>query len=183
MQDPNSPLTVLPFLSFVGGGVLLIVLVWAIAIFNRFAALKNHVRESWSGVDIALQRRHDLIPNLVETVKAFAAHEQSIIDRVLTARQHITPQLTIRERSASELELTSAMMGLVGLQEAYPDLKSSQHFLTLQRELANTEDRIAAARRLYNANVRDLNIAIQSFPSSLFAGLAVARETDYFEMD
>ena len=158
-------------LLFAIGAAFLLVLVWIIATLNAFARLRNLVRESWSNVDVALKRRHDLIPNLVKVVERYAAHERELFDRVLEARRSLNGQGTdISSISRGETELSSLIGSIVARAEAYPDLKSSSHFLELQRELTNTEDRIAAARRFYNSNVREYRIAMQSFPSSLLAG-------------
>ena len=156
---------------FVSGTIFLIVLLWIIATLNRFARLRNLLRESWSNVDVLLKRRHDLIPNLVKVVERYAEHERELFDRVLQARQALeSRENDIVKISRGESELSSLIGSIVARAEAYPDLKSSSHFLELQKELANTEDRIAAARRFYNANVREYRIALQSFPSSLLAG-------------
>lgn len=158
-------------LLFSAGAVLLAVLIWIIATLNRFARLRNLVRESWSNVDVTLKRRHDLIPNLVKVVERYAAHERELFERVLEVRRALDNQATdITSISRGESELSGLIGSIVARAEAYPDLKSSSHFLELQRELTNTEDRIAAARRFYNGNVREYRIAIQSFPSSLLAG-------------
>jgi LemA protein len=164
------------------GAVLLTVLIWIISTLNGFARLRNLVRESWANVDVALKRRHDLIPNLVTVVERYAAHERELFERVLQARRTLENQTTdISSISRGETELSSLIGNIVARAEAYPDLKSSSHFLELQRELTNTEDRIAAARRFYNGNVREYRIAMQSFPSSLLAGGVPLPE--FFEME
>lgn len=150
-------------------GVL--VLGWIVSTSNRYARLENLVRESWADVDVALKRRHDLIPNLVETVKGFAIHERDVLERVVQARNS-----AIQGNAQAETELARAVSSLLFRAEAYPDLRSSTNFLQLQHELVNTEDRIAAARRFYNANVRDFNVLLESFPSSLLAGGRTAKE-------
>lgn len=164
------------------GVVALILIFWVIGITNRLTRLKNLVRESWAQVDVALKRRYDLVPNLVETVRAYAAHERDTLERVIEARnQAVAVQGDAHVQIPAEAALVSAMNGLLTRAEAYPELRSNQNFLSLQRELANTEDRIAAARRFYNANVRDYNIAQEQFPSSLFA--AGHKPADFFEID
>jgi LemA protein len=150
---------------------LLILVVWVILTRNRFARLRNLVRESLADVDVALQRRHDLIPNLVETVKGYAAFEQQTLQRVIDARNAAISQVrSIPLQAQTEMVLAQAISGFMMRIEAYPELKASSQFASLQRELADTEDRIAAARRFYNANVRDYNIDLKSFPGCLLAG-------------
>jgi LemA protein len=163
---------------FVICGLVLFAGIISITSINRLNRLKNLVRESWSQVDVALKRRYDLIPNLVETCKAYAAHERAVFERVSEARNRA---MAAQGKPAEESVLAGAITGVLGLAEAYPQLQASAHFLALQKELANTEDRIAASRRFYNANVRDYNIAIEQFPSSLFA--SGHRSADYFEID
>ena len=164
-------------LGFLVGFVLVLVCV-AISCINRLTKLKNLVRESWSQLDVSLKRRYDLIPNLVETCKGYAAHEQQVFERVVTARDHA---IAAHGKPEAETMLAGAITGMLGLAEAYPQLQSSVHFLALQKELANTENRVTASRRFYNANVRDYNIVIEQFPSSLFAGDHQA--VNYFEID
>lgn len=147
---------------------LLIPVLYFIGAANRLARLRNHIKESWSDVDVQLQRRHDLIPNLIETVKGYAAHEKDLFARIAEEREKaIASRLDIAQYAKNESELARTVHTLLVRVESYPELKSSQHFLKLQQELANTEDRIAAARRFYNANVRDYNTMLESFPSSL----------------
>lgn len=166
------------------GVVLLVPLVWLIATFNRFVSLKQHVRSSSAGVDVELKRRYDLIPNLVSTVKGYAAHEKDVLERVIAARARAMaagndPAATARE----EPGLRSALSGLYAVAEGYPALKADAGFRGLQEELSNTEDRIAAARRFYNGNVRDLNALAQMFPSNLVAGMANVQVQGYFEVE
>jgi len=144
------------------------VLIWFVATANRFVKLRNHIKESWSDVDVALQRRHDLIPNLVETVKGYAAHEQSLFEQIARERdQAMASSGNVTDRARDEAALGHSVGTLVARAEAYPQLKASQNFLDMQHELANTEDRIAAARRFYNANVRDYDTMLDAFPSSM----------------
>lgn len=164
------------------GAAAAIVLLWVVVIFNRFARLSNLVRESWSDVDVALQRRHDLIPNLVNVVKGYAAFEQATLQRVIDARNvAVSRAQSLPLQAQTEAVLTQALSGLFMRVEAYPQLKASGQFASLQQELADTEDRIAAARRFYNANARDYNIALKTFPGSLFAGSRAP--ADFFEAD
>lgn len=158
--------TKIMFAAIVAG--LLIPLLYVIGAANRLARLRNHIKESWSDVDVQLQRRHDLIPNLVETVKAYAAHEQELFTRIAQEReQAMASRMDIAQYAQNENELGRSVNALLARVESYPELRSSRHYLELQEELANTEDRIAAARRFYNANVRDYNTMLESFPSSV----------------
>ena len=155
----------------VGIGVLGLILILAIvSITNRYARLEFTVRESFANVDVALKRRHDLIPNLVEVTKGYAKYEQETLQRVIDARNAAQTARTPAELSDRENTFGRALHGAIALAEAYPDLKASGAFQQLQAELIDTEDRIAAARRFYNSNVREFNVLRESFPSSLFAG-------------
>jgi LemA protein len=172
----------LPFL-FVVGGIGFFILLWVIGTFNGLIRLRNHCRESWSDIDTELKRRHDLIPNLVATVKAYAAHERETLDRVIAARDQAgMAHDSVREQARDESALNREVGHLFAVAEGYPDLKADANFLHLQRELVNTEDRIQAARRFFNANVRDLNNRIEMFPSSMIAGLMSVTPWDYFEL-
>lgn len=151
----------------VGFGVIaLFLLIWVISTFNRFTRLSYLMKDSWANVDVALKRRHDLIPNLVETVKGYAAHELAVLTRLVEARNGAASGSTVEQ----ENELSHSLSAVLMRAEAYPELKSNKTYLKLMEELVNTEDRIAAARRFYNANVRDFNILRESFPSSLLSG-------------
>lgn len=166
-------------------GPILIVLIiiplfigaWLISVSNNIVRLNRLCDNAWAGIDVALKRRYDLIPNLVETVKAFAKHEQETFEKVIQLRNQASGSRDVHARIESETMLAAAMSGLVARAEAYPDLRSSANFLELQKELAMTEDRIAAARRFYNANVRDFNIAIETFPGSMLKGDKSPRES------
>lgn len=161
---------------FIVAGAGVAIIAWLISTGNRFSRLDHLMRESWANVDVALKRRHDLIPNLVETVKGFAAHETEVLDRVVEARSK-----ALRGGADDENQLAQAVTMLFARTEAYPQLRSSESFLELQRELVNTEDRIAAARRFFNANVRDYNLLIESFPASLLAGNRKPKE--FYEVE
>lgn len=166
------------------GGVLAVAVVigW-ISKYNALVRLRNLVKESWSQMDVELRRRHDLIPNLVETVKGYAAHEKTVIDAVSQARQAaLTTGSTPEEQARRETDLSRTLKSLLAIAEAYPELKASANFLSLQHELANTEDRIAAIRRFYNSNVRNLNTAIEIFPSSIVARAAHFTMAQFFEL-
>ncbi|MBE7559027.1 LemA family protein [bacterium] len=164
--------------------VLFIVLIWLVATYNVLVRLRNFCRESWSGIDTELKRRYDLIPNLVETVKGYAKYERETLEAVTAARARAVASAgSPASQARDENALVASLRGLLAVVERYPDLKASAHFLHLQRELANTEDRIQAARRFYNANVRDLNTRIQVFPSNLVAGLFGFTPLEFFEID
>jgi LemA protein len=165
------------------GGLLLVVLVWALATYNRLVRLRNHVRESWSDIDVELKRRYELIPNLVETVKGYAAHERATLERLVELRSRAVASTGSAESQAvDESEMLRGLRGVLALAEAYPDLKADAHFLALQRELSLTEDRIAASRRFYNGNVRDMNQLREMFPSSLVGRLFGFGTGSYFEL-
>jgi len=165
-------------------GVVFLILVWIIATYNTLVRLKQHCRESWSGIDTELRRRYDLIPNLVETVRGYAAHEKEALTAVIQARNQAavskgSPQAQAKDENA----LVGCLRQLFAVSERYPNLKASENFLALQNELANTEDRIQAARRFYNANVRDLNTRIAVFPSNTIAGLFGFGPEEFFEVE
>lgn len=170
------------FVILAAVAVVLVPLVWLIATYNRFQSVNQHLRESWADVEVELQRRYDLIPNLVATVKGYAAHERETLERVIELRNraaanHERPD----HQSADEQALEAGLGRLIAVAEGYPDLKADANFLELQRELANTEDRIAAGRRFYNGNVRELNQLCVTFPSSIVAGLFGFERQGFFE--
>jgi len=163
---------------------LLIPAGYVIGQYNGLVALRNHIKESWADIDTELKRRYDLIPNLVETIKGYAAHEQSTLQSVIELRnQAAANNGTVAEQGSSERALVAGMQKLIAVVEAYPDLKANENFLELQKELTNTEDRIQASRRFYNANVRDYTIKRETFPSKLVANAFNFQPTDYFEVE
>jgi LemA protein len=163
--------------------VLLIPLVYVITIYNRLVSLRQHMKDSWHGIQVELQRRYDLIPNLVETAKGYAAHERETLETVVELRnQAMANQGSPAAQSGSESALGAALGKLFAIAEGYPDLKADELFLNLQNELANTEDRLAATRRFYNGNVRELNTLIKQFPSNLVASVTNVSEADYFDV-
>lgn len=171
------------FVLVVIGGPILLVLIWAVANYNRLVGLRQHIRESWADIDVEMKRRYDLIPNLVETVKGYAAHERQTFETVIAARNRAAANTGPADSQAvDESTLMLALKRLFIVVEEYPQLRADAHFLALQKELANTEDRIAAARRFFNANVRDLNRLCQSFPTNLLAGMFGIVPEDYFEL-
>ena len=164
--------------------IILVPLIWLIGTYNILIRLRNHCRESWSGIDTELKRRYNLIPNLVETVKGYAKHEREVLERVTEARKIAvastgSPQAQARDENT----LIGALKKMFVVVENYPDLKASTNFLDLQKELINTEDRIQAARRFYNANVRDLNNRIEVVPSNLVAGMFKFEKEEFFEIE
>ena len=170
-------------LYIVGGAVLLLVLLIIVS-YNRFVRQRNLVEESWRQVDVELRRRYDLIPNLVETVKGYAAHERATLEAVIAARAAAQAHQGSRAaQGEDETTLTRTLRGLLAVAEAYPELKADEHFRQLQLQLAETEDRIAAARRFYNANVRAYNTRIDAFPSSVIAGVFSFEKSEYFEAE
>ncbi len=174
-------------LSVVGGLFCLLAVVvigWALVTYNRLVRQRNQVQASWAQIDVQLRRRYDLIPNLVETVKGYAAHERGTLEAVVAARTSAitaagTPGLA--DRADAENVLTQALGRLFALAEAYPDLKANQNFAALQAELTRTEDKIAYARQFYNSAVQTLNTSVQSIPTNLIAGLGGFRAMDFFE--
>jgi LemA protein len=165
------------------GVAVVVPLVWLIATFNRFVRLRQHIKESWADIDSELKRRYDLIPNLVQTVQGYAAHERDTLELVTATRTRAAaPHDSASARAADESRLQLALGRLFALSESYPQLRADAQFLALQKELANTEDRIAAARRFYNGNVRDLNRLRGSFPTSIVGSLAGVEEGHFFEL-
>jgi len=151
--------------------------------YNRFVRVRQHIRESWSDIEVEMKRRYELIPNLVETVRGYAAHERTVLERVIELRNRAQASHgSANEQSVDETALQISMKQLFAVVEGYPQLKADAHFLALQQELANCEDRIAAARRFFNANVRDMNQLCESFPSNLVAGLFGFERATYFEL-
>ena len=162
--------------------VLVAVVGWAVVTYNGLIRLRNLVQESWRQIDVELTRRHDLIGNLVETVKGYAAHERGTLEDVITARSGaMSPGQSPAQQAESENILSQALGRLIALAEAYPDLKANENFMALQAELTSTEDRIASARRYYNATVRDLNTKVETVPSNIIAGLFNVGRAEYFE--
>jgi LemA protein len=163
--------------------VVIVALLWVAGSYNGLVRLRNLVQESWRQIDVELKRRHDLIPNLVETVKGYAAHERETLEQVVQARAAaVTPNSSVQDQAVKEGALTAALGRLFAVAEAYPVLKANENFLALQSELTDTEDRVAAGRRFYNANVRELNTRVESFPSNLIAGAFHFTRADYFEV-
>ncbi len=164
-------------------GLVAAFVVFAISLYNRLVRLKNGSESAWSDIDVQLKRRWELIPNLVSTVKGYALHEQSTFEKVTAARSQAMQAHTPAEHAVAEGNLQGALKSLFALAEAYPELRANESFLGLQRELSSLEDAIQNSRRYYNAIVRDLNTAIESFPGNLLAGPFGFAKREYFELD
>jgi LemA protein len=165
------------------GAIVLVPAIFVIATYNTLVALRNHIQDAWSNIDTELKRRYDLIPNLVATVKGYAAHEKEVFERVTQLRaQCMASQGRPQEQAVDENQLVAALQKMMGVVENYPQLKADQNFLKLQQELVNTEDRIQAARRFFNGNVRDYRNKCQMFPSSIIAGMFGFQPQDYFDV-
>jgi LemA protein len=162
--------------------IIFVLVVVVVSVFNRLVSLKVRSEEAWSDIDVQLKRRYDLIPNLIETVKGYAKHEKEVFENVTKARTEAMGAKTVEDKSKAENQIQSALKSIFAVAEAYPDLKANQNFIELQRELTDTEDKIQAARRFYNGNVRDLNIAIASFPSNVIAGMFGFSSKQLFEL-
>ena len=174
----------LPVALYVAIALFLLVSIWVAATYNALVRLRQHCRESWSGVDTELKRRYDLIPNLVETVKGYAAHERAVLQAVVEARgRAVASTGSPAAQAKDENALVGSLKQLFAVVERYPDLKASQNFLALQNQLTETEDRIQAARRFYNANVRDYNNRCEMFPTNLMAGMFHFETAEFFEID
>jgi len=162
--------------------IIAVIVIWVIALYNRFVRLINQAKEAWADIEVQLKRRYDLIPNLVGTVKGYATHETSAFENVTKARAASMGAQTLAEKGQAENMLTGALKSLFAVAEAYPDLKANQNFLELQRELSDTENKIQSARRFYNTNVRDLNTAVESFPSNVIASSFKFVKMEFFDL-
>jgi LemA protein len=163
-------------------GVIVIVL-WVIGMYNRFVTLTNRVKEAWSDIDVQFKRRYDLIPNLVETVKGYAAHEAGTLTKVTEMRTRAMNATAPADKANAENMLSGALKSLFAVSENYPDLKANQNFLALQQELSDTENKLQAARRFYNSTVQDLNTKLASFPSNLIGSTFGFTARDFFQLD
>jgi LemA protein len=160
-----------------------LVFAWSVSVYNRFVRLRNLMAEAWSGIDVQLKRRVDLIPNLVETVKGYAGHEKELFEKIAASRAQSVSAGSVREQAAAESALTASLRTLFAVAEAYPDLKANTNFLELQKSLAEIEDQIQMARRYYNGTVRENNVLVDSFPSNLVARMAGFTKADFFELE
>ncbi|MCE3076786.1 LemA family protein [Chryseobacterium gwangjuense] len=164
-------------------GVLAIFLLYAVSIYNRLVKLKNLVQEAWSGIDVMLKKRHDLIPNLVETVKGYATHERETLESVTRARNQAVAAGSVEAKEAAEKNLNQAMMNLFAVAEQYPDLKANANFQQLQAELTSIENDIEKSRRYYNGTARENNTLVESFPSNIVANMYKFEKVSYFELE
>lgn len=169
--------------SFIILAIIALVVLWIIFAYNGFVRLINRAKEAWADIDVQLKRRYDLIPNLVNTVKGYAKHESSAFENVTKARAAAMGAGTLREKGQAENMLTGALKSIFAIAEAYPDLKANQNFLELQRELTDTENKIQAARRFYNTNIRDLNTKVESFPNNIIASVFRISSMEFFELE
>ena len=160
-----------------------LLVLWFVAMYNGLVRLRNLVKEGWSGMDVQLKRRADLIPNLVETVKKYMGHERELLEKVTELRAQSQSVRGLTEKGRLEGALSRALANLFAVAEEYPDLKANQNFLALQKELSEIEDEIQLARRYYNGTVRNLNIKIESFPSNLVAGMFKFTQAGFFEIE
>lgn len=164
--------------------VVLVAAVYFVMVYNHFITLRNRVSEAWSDIEVQMKRRYDMIPNLVETVKGYAAHESGTLEKVIQARNMaMSQQSSMKDRSEKENILSGTLKSLFALSENYPELKANTNFLELQRELRDTEDKLQAARRFYNGNVLSYNTKVELFPSNIVASTFRFEKKDFFELD
>jgi len=163
--------------------ILAAIVFWLVLAFNSLVTLRQRAKEAWSDIDVQLKRRYDLIPNLVQTVKGYAAHEKGVFEKVTEARARAMGAKGIKEQAQAENALSATLKTLFAVAENYPDLKASVNFVELQKELADTENKIQAARRFYNGNARDLNIKIESFPANVVALVFNFKKMEFFELE
>ncbi len=164
-------------------GVIVLLIILVIFAYNSLIRLGNRTKESWADIDVQLKRRYDLIPNLVNTVKGYATHESDVFENVTKARTAAMGATSLTDKGQAENTLAGALKSVFAVAEAYPDLKANQNFLSLQNELTDTEDKIQAARRFYNGNVRDLNTRVQMFPGNIVAGMFHISAVEFFQLD
>ncbi len=165
------------------GIIALVVVLWLVGGFNSLVRARNRAREAWSDIQVQLKRRHDLIPNLVETVKGYAAHEREVLENVIKARSAALGAGSVKELGQAENMLTGALKSLFALAEAYPNLRASENFAKLQDELTDTENKVQASRRFYNTNVMTLNTMIEQFPSNIVASLFGFKKEEFFQLE
>ena len=163
--------------------IVAVAVLWIILAYNGFIRLINRAKEAWADIDVQLKRRYDLIPNLVNTVKGYAKHESSAFENVTKARAAAMGAGSLVEKGQAENMLTGALKSIFAIAEAYPDLKANQNFLELQKELSDTENKIQAARRFYNTNIRDLNTKVESFPNNIIATIFRFSQMEFFELE
>lgn len=175
-------MTTLSIILLIMLGIALLTLIWIVSTYNQFIRLSNMFKEAWSGIDVQLKRRCDLIPNLIETVKGYSKHESSVFEQVTKARAQSINAQGIEEKSQAELGLSQALKTLFAVAESYPELKANENFLALQKELASIEDEIQLSRRYYNGTVRNYMILLTKFPSNFIAQIAHFEQQPYFEL-
>jgi len=163
-------------------GIIAVLVIWFVVVYNGFVALKNRTAEAWADIEVQLKRRYDLIPNLVNTVKGYATHESTAFEKVTQARAAAMGAKTAEEHGKTEAVLGQAITGLFGIAEAYPELKANTNFLELQRELSDTENKIQAARRFYNGNVRDFVTKLETFPSNIVGNMFKFTKPEFFDL-
>lgn len=163
-------------------GMAAVLVIWLVLTYNRLVTLRNRAKESWSDIDVQLKRRYDLIPNLVETVKGYATHERELFEKVTEARTRAMGAGSVKEHAEAENFLSATLKSLFAVSENYPQLRASENFVELQRELTDTEDKIQASRRFYNANVLELNNKVESFPVNVVAGSFGFKQAEFFEL-
>jgi LemA protein len=163
-------------------GVVVVIVIWAISVYNGLVAMRQRTNQAFADIDVQLKQRHDLIPNLVETVKGYAAHERGTLEAVVQARQTAMAAPGVEQRVAAENMLTGALGKLFALSESYPDLKANQNFMQLQAQLSDIENKLAASRRFYNNAVQEYNTGIQQFPAALFAGMFGFGQRSFFDV-
>jgi len=164
-------------------GLIAVAIIWFITVFNGIVSLRNRTKEAWSDIDVQLKRRHDLIPNLIETVKGYAKHEKEVFEKVTEARASAISAKGAKEAAKAENVLTDALKSVFAVAENYPTLRASENFQKLQDELTDTENKIEASRRFYNGNVRDFNTKIQIFPNSMVAGMTGSKPFELFQVE
>ncbi|WP_210150822.1 LemA family protein [Chryseobacterium scophthalmum] len=170
-------------IALIIGGVLVIALLYGVSIYNRLVKLRNLVQEAWSSIDVMLKKRHDLIPNLVETVKGYATHERETLENVTKARNLAVGADSVEAKEAAEKKLNQAMVNLFAVAEQYPDLKANANFQQLQAELSSIENDIEKSRRYYNGTVRENNTLVESFPSNIIANMYKFEKSKFFELE
>ncbi|MBD3639057.1 MAG: LemA family protein [Crocinitomicaceae bacterium] len=163
-------------------GVVVVLIIWMIAIYNKLVSLRNNRENAFADIDVQLKQRHDLIPQLVATVKGYAKHEEGVLTKVTQARSRAMSAGTVNEKIAAEAALAGAMSQFTMQMEAYPDLKANQNFMQLQNEMADIENKLSAVRRFFNSATKELNIAVQKFPSNIIAGMFKFSEEPYFDL-
>ncbi len=164
-------------------GIVALLIIFVIGVYNGLIRLRNQVKDAWSGIDVQLKRRYDLIPNVVETVRGFAKQEKSVFEEVTKARSAAMQAGSPAEKGKAENVLAGTLKTLFAVSEAYPELKSNQNFLDLQRELSMTEDKVQAARRFYNGSVRDYNTKLEVFPNNILAGMFSFKKEEFFQIE